>query len=88
MRLIDADKLIKTFQGSMNTAKETFDINLIYEAIDDQPTVFNKDEVLASLKEKMNRAYELDKENNSEYFEGEADAFYRSIQIIEKGGLE
>lgn len=83
MRLIDADKLKCLIPKSEHTFFKIFS-----RMIDEQPTVFDKDKVLSSLTEKMNKAYKLDKENDSEYFEGEADAFYRAIQIVEKGGLE
>lgn len=36
MRLIDADKLIDSLRASMNYGDETFPVNLIVEAIEDQ----------------------------------------------------
>ena len=38
-RLIDADKLIDSLRASMNHGRETFPVDLIVEAIDEQPTI-------------------------------------------------
>ena len=37
-RLIDADKLVDSLRASMNHGRETFPVDLIVEAIDEQPT--------------------------------------------------
>ena len=37
-RLIDADKLVDSLRASMNHGRETFPLDLIVEAIDEQPT--------------------------------------------------
>lgn len=38
-RLIDADKLIDSLRASMNHGRETFPVDLIVEAIDEQPII-------------------------------------------------
>ena len=38
-RLIDADKLVDSLRASMNHGRETFPVDLIVEAIDEQPTI-------------------------------------------------
>ena len=38
-RLIDADKLIDSLRASINHGRETFSVDLIVEAIDEQPTI-------------------------------------------------
>lgn len=89
MRLIDSNKLTYLINDVMRiTDHGRVFFGYVLQMVSEQPTAFDKDKVLSSLAEKMNRAYELDKENDSEYFEGEGDAFYRAIQIVEKGGLE
>lgn len=39
IRLIDADKLIDSLRASMNHGRETFSVDLIVEAINEQPTI-------------------------------------------------
>lgn len=38
-RLVDADKLVDSLRASMNHGRETFPVDLIVEAIDEQPTI-------------------------------------------------
>ena len=52
MRLIDADKIKEAIESSLNTGKETFPAELIYELVDEQPTAYDVDKVVESL---MNR---------------------------------
>lgn len=51
MRLIDADKLKEAINSSLNTGRETFSSEIIREAIDEQPTVFDVDKVVEQLEE-------------------------------------
>lgn len=86
MRLIDADKLKEAINSSLNTGRETFSPEIIYEAVDEQPTAFDLDKVVEQLKTKKTRTAALQKA--SEYFEGETDAFEVAIKIVKEGGVE
>ena len=83
MRLIDADKLKEAINSSLNTGRETFSPEIIYEAVDEQPTAFDLDKVVEQLKTKKTRTAALQKA--SEYFEGETDAFEVVIKIVKDG---
>ena len=50
-RLIDADKLKEAINSSLNTGRETFSPEIIYEAVDEQPTAFDVDKVVEQLEE-------------------------------------
>lgn len=45
-RLIDADKLKEAINSSLNTGRETFSPEIIREAVDKQPTVFDVEKVV------------------------------------------
>lgn len=80
-RLIDADKIIDSLGGS--------DMDFAVGAvIDEQPTVFDVDKVVEQLETRKTRAAALQKENISEYFEGETDAFEFALKIVKGGGVE
>jgi hypothetical protein len=81
MRLIDADKII----DSLGISDMDFAIGAV---IDEQPTVFDVDKVVEQLETRKTRAAALQKENISEYFEGETDAFEFAIKIVKGGGVE
>nr|DAI80347.1 MAG TPA: hypothetical protein [Caudoviricetes sp.] len=80
-RLIDADKII----DSLGNSDMDFAIGAV---IDEQPTVFDVDKVIEQLETRKTRATALQKENISEYFEGETDAFEFAIKIVKGGGAE
>lgn len=80
-RLIDADKII----DSLGISDMDFAIGAV---IDEQPTVFDVDKVVEQLETRKTRAAALQKENISEYFEGETDAFEFAIKIVKGGGVE
>lgn len=80
-RLIDADKII----DSLGNSDMDFAIGAV---IDEQPTVFDVDKVVEQLETRKTRAAALQKENISEYFEGETDAFEFAIKIVKGGGVE
>lgn len=50
-RLIDADKLKEAINSSLNAGRETFSPEIICEAVDEQPTVFDIDKVVEQLEE-------------------------------------
>lgn len=81
MRLIDADKII----DSLGNSDMDFAIGAV---IDEQPTVFDVDKVVEQLETRKTRAAALQKENISEYFEGETDAFEFALKIVKGGGVE
>ena len=81
MRLIDADKII----DSLGNSDMDFAIGAV---IDEQPTVFDVGKVVEQLETRKTRATALQKENISEYFEGETDAFEFAIKIVKGGGVE
>lgn len=81
MRLIDADKII----DSLGNSDMDFAIGAV---IDEQPTVFDVDKVVEQLETRKTRAAALQKENISEHFEGETDAFEFAIKIVKGGGVE
>ena len=83
MRLIDADKLINALCRNYTTGKKT-----LGQVIDEQPTAFDVDKVVEQLETRKARAAALQKENTSEYFEGETDAFEFAIKIVKGGGVE
>lgn len=80
-RLIDADKII----DSLGNSDMDFAIGAV---IDEQPTVFDVGKVVEQLETRKTRATALQKENISEYFEGETDAFEFAIKIVKGGGVE
>ena len=57
MRLIDADKLKEAINSSLNTGRETFSPEIIYESVDEQPTVFDVDEVVRQIKDIKDKEY-------------------------------
>lgn len=88
MRLIDADKIDfnEAFVGASEFAQDTR--NAAQMLIDEQPTAFDVDKVVEQLETRKTRAAALQKENISEYFEGETDAFEFAIKIVKGGGVE
>ena len=96
MRLIDADLLKESVAKWLKSYKpdETETIKLacvlesVVEEIDEQPTAFDADKVVQQLETRKTRAAALQKENISEYFEGETDAFEFATKIVKGGGIE
>jgi hypothetical protein len=82
MRLIDADKLKHVIHCAYSD-----DLDIL-EKIDEQPTVFDVDKAVEQLETRKTRAAALQKENISEYFEGETDAFEFALKIVKGGGVE
>ena len=80
-RLIDADEII----DSLGNSDMDFAIGAV---IDEQPTVFDVDKAVEQLETRKTRAAALQKENISEYFEGETDAFEFALKIVKGGGVE
>lgn len=87
-RLIDADDLIEYIKiweigNSISSDQKEF-----IDCVNRQLTVFDVDKVVEQLETRKTRATALQKENISEYFEGETDAFEFAIKIVKGGGAE
>lgn len=87
-RLIDADELIKYIKIWEIGTSISSDQKEFIDCVNKQPTAFDVDEVVEQLETRNARAAALQKENISEYFEGEADAFEFAIKIVKEGGVE
>lgn len=99
MRLIDADAIT----GSKELAKKIVSINLtpyikvddLLEFIDNLPTAFDKEKVMAELEEEREYAYadfeeyansyELDLSDDDDYYHI---GLERAIKLVRKGGVE
>lgn len=93
MRLIDADNLKEAINSSLNTGRESFSPEIIYEAIDVQPTVFDVDKVIEQIEYKRaNFDCKLCKYNDDEKTicsEDCSDALIDGlIEIVKGGGVE
>lgn len=98
MRLIDADKLKEAISSSLNTGKETFSPEIIYEAVDEQPTAFDADEVVRQIKDIKDKEYAACSGPECGYcrylstcsYGGKVDklALERVIEIVKGGGVE
>ena len=92
MRLIDADKLKEAFNSSLNTGRETFGPEIIYEAIDEQPTAFDADKVVKQLKD-LKAMYWFSIANTGDkkldvVYENVGNTLDRAIEIVKGGGAE
>ena len=88
MRLIDADELIKYIKIWEIGTSISSDQKEFIDCVNEQPTAFDVDKVVKQLETRKTRATALQKENISEYFEGETDAFEFAIKIVKEGGVE
>lgn len=93
MRLIDADMLKKAINSSLNTGRETFSPEIIYEAVDEQPTAFDADKVIEQIEyRRANFDCKLCKYNDDEKTicsEDCSDALIDDlIKIVKGGGVE
>ena len=87
-RLIDADEQIKYIKIWEIGTSISSDQKEFIDCVNEQPTAFDVDEVVEQLETRKARATALQKENISEYFEGETDAFEFAIKIVKGGGIE
>ena len=98
MRLIDADKLKEAINSSLNTGRESFSPEIIYEAVDEQPTAFDVDEVVRQIKDVKDKEYVACTDQKCGYCKylstcscgDKADklALDCAIEIIKGGGVE
>ena len=82
MRLIDADKLKEAINSSLNTGRESFSPEIIYEAIDVQPTVFDLDEVVQQLEKLIE---DKTSETGDDWYT--AECLNEAVDIVKGGGL-
>lgn len=75
MRLIDADKLKEAINSSLNTGRESFSPEIIYEAIDVQPTAFDVDKVIEQIEEYLFEKYCVESDEKID-------------EIVKGGGVE
>ena len=91
MRLIDADRLMDRLRGNV-----LIDVtHELEETIAQQPAAFDKEKVLEELKAwakaaktaGVNSAHSGLDRKASEYYQ-ESKAYFRAVEIVEKGGIE
>ena len=73
-RLIDADKLKGAISASLNTGRETFPAEIMYEAVDAQPTAYDPEKVVEQLDTYITKLV------------GRNSALYQTVMQIVKGG--
>lgn len=88
MRLIDADRLKevvnKNFYGEAGAG-------VMCQIIDEQPTAFDKNKVITTLKDQYEYSRRVRNKNSNIYFEywdGRTDSYDDVISIVEKGGAD
>ena len=97
-RLIDAEKLKDAINASLNTGRETFSAEIMYEAIDAQPTAYDSDKVVEQLEDEV-KEYDkrIERRNGDCYFdetekikalEERARGIEKAIQIVKGGGVK
>ena len=90
MKLIDADKLKEAINSSLNTGRETFSPEIIYEAVDEQPTAFDVDKVVEQLEKLADEANDkiLEAGELQLYYDGYEDAMRTAVEIVKGGGVD
>ncbi len=83
MRLIDADKLKEAINSSLNTGRESFSPEIIYEAIDVQPTAFDVDKAVEQLEKLIE-----DKTSESGDDWWTAQCLNEAVDIVKGGGVD
>lgn len=96
-RLIDADKF-RRYAHEQLEGNKTYTIDEILEMIDEQPTAYDVEKVVAELEyelELTREAQTIECRNNDGYgtplqakFSGEIGALLKAIEIVRKGGVE
>lgn len=79
MRLIDAD----AFKEEMGT--ETKIRRMVCSAIDEQPTAYDVDKVVAELEEKSD---DIPVQSEENYDKGFDDGIWYAIEIVKRGGID
>ena len=84
MRLIDADRLMDSLRGNV-----LIDVTpKLEQAIEQQPTAFDKEKVTEELRSEASRWHESGVEFKDENEKGVAAGFRLATHIVEKGGIE
>ena len=94
MRLIDADKLKDAINSSLNTGRETFPAEVMYEAIDEQTTAYDVDKVVKQLEDEKEFSFadfERYAEEVDPCLDRDCDDFFhkglgRAIKVLKEGG--
>lgn len=88
MRLIDTDKLNDAFLSSLNTGYETFSIDMIREAIEEQSTAYAVDKVVEQIKD-IGTAYSNSVGCDNACSNCDHGTIMRAIiKVVRKGGIE
>ena len=89
-RLIDADKLKDAINNSLNTGRETFPAEIIYEAIDEQPTAYDPEKVVSELDKLADKANDkiLEAGELQLYYDGYEDALRTAVEVVKGGGVD
>lgn len=82
-RLIDADKLKEAINSSLNTGRETFSPEIIYEAVDEQPTAFDVDKVVQQLEILIE---DKCSESGDDWYT--AECLNEAVEIVKSGGIK
>lgn len=83
MRLINADKLKEAINSSLNTGRETFSPEIMCEAVDEQPTVFDVDKVVEQLEKRSTLAKPVGWTKSYEIV-----ILNDAVEIVKGGGVE
>lgn len=83
MRLIDADKLKEAINSSLNTGRETFSPEIMCEAVDEQPTAFDVDEVVQQLEMLIEDKVS---ESGDDWYT--AECLNKAVEIVKGGEVE
>lgn len=83
MKLIDADKLKEAINSSLNTGRETFSPEIIREAIDEQPTAFDVDEIVQQLEMLIE---DKCSESGDDWYT--AQCLNEAVEIVKGGGVD
>lgn len=83
MRLINADKLKEAINSSLNTGRETFSPEIMCEAVDEQPTAFDVDEVVQQLEMLIEDKVS---ESGDDWYT--AECLNKAVEIVKGGEVE
>ena len=88
MRLIDADKLKKCYEGH-NGIDDKADYLSIHRMIDSQPTAYDVDKIVAKLEENAGRYTKkyVTPYGNNGYKDIKAISVKKAIEIVKQGGV-
>ena len=90
MRLIDADELIKAIAPIISECKDSEIMGKVIKSIEGQPTAFDKNKVITTLKDQYEYSRRVRNKINIyfEYWDGRVDSYGDAISVVEKGGID